>query len=419
MNSYAITKPTYRLQIFFMFMMFMWVARVTPLTSFKFGENPYLMPIYIIILLYYYLNYCKKSFKPLLIFLSIFGVWFSLVCIKYHAVQGFYFLPIYNIIVAHVAFNIYTKDEFIKLYEDILVKLCVLSLIVWFGANLFPSVVPKFMHSIAVIENNGTTETNSFIIGLGSQITIGLRRNIGFTWEAGRFACFIILGMFCNLIRNRFKIFPIKSNKNLYVLIFTLLTTLSTTGYSVIVVIIFMYILNSRQMSKWVITILVIVLLPSIWGLPFMSEKIESISDIDVAISAINYYEDQGATAIVPQRFPGLYFNLQNLLHDPLLGYCQNENSYIQKDFFKGFPVWTSDGVIQILSKYGIFVGLFFYYWLFKSSRQLSRVWGYRGILVFALLFIFISISYDFWENCLFMYLYLYSFYYKYGYNSY
>lgn len=398
-----------------MFMMFMWVARTSPLTSFKFGENPILMPVYLFILGFFYVKYCKLTYKPLIVLLSILGVWYLISCIKYGCIQGFYFLPVYNILIVHVAFNLYEKNEFIDLFEKILVQLCLLSLVVWIGANLLPSIIPKIMHALAVYEDNPPTETNSIIVGMGSQFTMGIRRNIGFTWEPGRFSCFILLGLFLNLIRNKFRIVPLKKNGNLYILLISLFSTLSTTGYSAFVVIAFFYVLNVSAKTKRLAIVLSAFAFPYILRLSFMSDKMITLFSIDQEISSIYYYYNNGMTRIVPQRFGGLFFDSLNLIHDFWFGYNQNENSYIQKDFFNGIGVWMSDGTIQILSKYGIFVGFFFYYWLIKSSKYLSEIFNYKGKYIFAFLFVLINVSYDFWENCIFMYLYLCLFYMKYS----
>ena len=112
----------YSAKVFYMFMMFMWVASVSDLTSFNFGRNPILMPIYLIILAYYYKKYCTYSYKPLIIFLSIFVLWIIASYLKFGNYIGFQFQPIYSIIIAHVAFNIYEKDEFFRLFEKILTR---------------------------------------------------------------------------------------------------------------------------------------------------------------------------------------------------------------------------------------------------------------------------------------------------------
>ena len=392
----------------FMFLMVMWVARTTPLTSFKMGENPILASVYISILIYYFSKYCKRGVHPLLLFLVLFCLWYACICFKYGGLQNINFTFIYSIIIVHVAFNILNRYEFVLFYEDIIVKLSIISLIVWMLVNVFPTTMPRFMHSIAVYENHPPTETNSIIVGMGSQIIMGIRRNIGFTWEPGRFSCFILLALFFNLIRNKFSL-SIKKNKNLYVLLLTLISTLSTTGYGVFGVIVLFYYLNVQTTSKIALSILVVTLFPSIIALSFMEDKMVSLLDMDSEIKSIEYHYREGTEIVCPQRFAGLYFEFQNFIHDFWFGYNKEMNSWINHTLFRGVIVTSTQGLIP--SKNGILMGLFFYYWLWKSSKLMSKAYHYKGSYIFMVLFMLINISYDFWENCIFMYFYFSAFY--------
>jgi len=392
---------------FFMFMMVMWVARTTPLTSFKIGENPILTPVYLLILLYYYVRYCKLTNIPLYCLLSIYASWYVCICLKYGGIQGVEFTFLYSFIIVHIAFNIYNKTEFLSIFENVIVKLCILSLIVWAAANILPGF-PKIMHSIAVYENHPPTETNSIIVGMGSQISMGIRRNIGFTWEPGRFSCFIIMTMFFNLIRTKFQL---KGNINMLILLVTLLSTISTTGYFALIAIILFYLINTTTNSKFLTTIIISLFLPSFVGLSFMMDKVVGLSDIDTEISAINYFGNRGMEVVCPQRIASLYFEYINLIHDFWFGFNNIENSYINNHLFKGVLVTSSQGVLIILSKYGILFGSFFYFCLFRSTTFLSKVYHYKGKYMFAFVFILISVSYEFWGNCIWMYFYLSVFY--------
>lgn len=408
-------KISYTAKVFYMFMMFIWVASVSDYTSFNISKNPILMPVYLVILAYYYMKYCNKSYKPLLCILFVNFVWNIVSSLKYGGLIGFNFPPIYSIIIAHVAFNIYRRNEFLAIFEKILVMFCSISLIVWLCANVIGQPFVSFMRSISVIKPSSPTETYSFLFGLCSHIEMGIRRNLGFTWEPGRFACWILLGLFFNIIKHNFKIQSFSKNRNLYILLLALLTTLSTTGYSILgILIIFILINNKSKYSKILIICVAIILVPIVLSLSFMSEKIVSLMDLDNGLNAIEYYSNEGQEVICPQRFTGLWVSWQNFIHDPWFGFNQLWKSYAVEVLFKhGAIVAPSEGIIGIMAKYGVFVGLFFYYWLMKSSFLLSEVLRYKGRLMFFLFFVAISFSYEFWENCILMYLYLAAFYKK------
>lgn len=406
--------PPYTAKLFFMFMMFMWSASVTPLTGFNFSSNPVLMPVYLVILAFYFVNYCSKSDKPLLSFSLILSGWYVISCVKYGSAQKIPFSFFYSIVIAHVAFNIFEKDEFLRLYEEILVKLCILSLIVWACANLVGSPFVKLMHAVAVYENQPPTETNSFIVGLGSQFEMGLRRNIGFTWEPGRFSCWIILGMFVNVIRHKFVCFSFLKNRNFIILFATLITTLSTTGY-VLFAIIMIFVLHNRKsgLVKIIMIALAVLIIPSIWAMPFLSEKISRLSDISSDYETITYFSNvKKMNEVCPQRFTGLYVSFQNFIHDVFWGYNQLDNSYTTAVIFRNtVRVSPSEGIVGILARFGIFFGMFFYYWLVKSSKLLSSALNYKGRYFFAILFLGMSFSYGWWDNCILMFFYFSAFY--------
>ena len=341
MNSISKSEVSYSAKVFYMFMMFMWVASVSEYTSFNIGKNPVLMPIFLIILIYYYVRYCHKSFRPLwaVLFINIF--WNIASYVKYGGFVGINFPPFYSIIIAHVAFNIYDRQDFLRIFEKVLVMFCSLSLIVWLAANVIGTPFVSFMREISVIKPSPPAETYSFLFGLCSHIEMGIRRNLGFTWEPGRFACWVLLGMFVNLIRHQFRIESIWKNKNLYILLFSLLTTLSTTGYSVLGILILFVLINKKSyLSKFVIASIVLLVVPSILSLSFMSEKITDLMDLDAGINAINYYSAEGQEIICPQRFTGLWFSFQNFIHDPWLGFNQLTNSYTVDVIFNHSVTW-------------------------------------------------------------------------------
>jgi len=292
-----------------------------------------------------------------------------------------------------------------------------LSLVVWLLANVIGDPFVNFMTSISVLPGpQPPTETYSFIVGLGSSFELGLRRNIGFTWEPGVFSCWVLLGLYVNLIRHNFKFFDIKHNKSFIILLITLATTLSTTGYAAFSIIILFILLNKKSVSiKIVVLIAVIAIIPTVLGLSFMSDKIEGLMDIDAGISSTNYEGTTlGMSVVTPQRFTGFYFSWLSFIHDPLVGFSQYSNSYVTQVLFgNAVVVAPSEGILYNLATYGVFMGLFFYYWLIKSSIYLSKAYHYKGTMMFLIFFLTISFSYSFWENCIFMYFYLCAFYKK------
>lgn len=392
--------------------MFLWCAYTAPFLK-PFDSN-YLITsfLYIGICAYYFffLNNPKQNIKPLCITLGIMIGWWILQCVKVGSFTNIDFRLLYSIIICHIAFSLYKGKEFFWYFEKVLVHLTIISLVVWFLGTIARDAMYSLVSSISVWDNGNTTYGNMIVVGLGSQrVYDTILRNIGFTWEAGRFSSFLVVGLFNNLLIHNFKF---KSNKPFFIFLIGLITTFSTTGIGAALGVLLLYVYNKSMKIRIFLIVLCILLFPSIFALDFIGGKIRDNIDVEAEVHNMEYsFNVYNTTQITPQRFTGLYLDLQNWLHDFWLGYNLNENSYVVKYVFRGSSVWLSDGIIQIFSKYGLFVGLFFYWQLFKSSIKLSKDFNYKGTMLFALAFILISVSYDFWSTGIMLYFILYALY--------
>lgn len=394
----------------YMLLMFLWCAYTAPFLKPFDGNHLLSSSFYIILYTIYFAKFCANRTKePFLIVLSLMFVWYIAQCLKVGHLTDIDFRLIYSIILCHVSFYLYQGREFFKYLEKVLVHLTILSLIVW-GLGMFATApMQSFVRTISVWDNGATTYGNMIVVGLGNQWVNGILRNIGFTWEAGRFSSFLVIGLFNNLILHNFKI---KGNKPLLILLTGLVTTFSTTGVSAAAGVLLLYIYNKSTRMRIFLIALCAILLPSILALDFIGEKIIKNTDVGKEINDMEYsFMVYGTEQITPQRFTGLYLDFQNWMHDFWLGYNLNENSYVENILFSGFSVWISDGIIQIFSKYGFFIGLFFYWQLFRSSARLACDLAYKGKYIFALIFILISISYDFWSSAIMLHYILYHLY--------
>lgn len=413
-------KHTDPYKYFYMLMMFLWTAKTTPLLSIYSSEVKYASIIHLFIIVFYWFKYCKKAnFKPLKTIFLIFFLWYIAICIKFNGLQPIYTGIIYNSIIAFIAWNVFRNNDFFYYFEKVLTHLCLLSLVIWGSSIFLPGIVPKIMKSISIYENGATLHSNIILVGLSDQMDyVGIRRNLGFTWEAGRFSCYLVLGCFLYITTHHLSLNQILKHKHFIIYLITLFSTLSTTGYGAFFFVILYYIYNKNVSSKLFLTILLIILIPTIWSMPFISEKIIKSMDVTQEISNMTYSFEHGREVITPQRITGLFLEYLNICNDFWFGYGVNENSFIHRDLFKNNTVWLSNGCFQIFSMYGILVGTYFYFLLFQSSRLLISKFNRKGIYFFAFTFILISISYDFWANslCLFLiYQYLFN---RYSFNT-
>lgn len=414
MNNNFVTKgekqKTDKAKYFYMLLMFLWCAYTAPFL--KPFDSSYLITsaFYIIIYLIYFFKFCSnRKQKALYVSMGIMLVWYAAQCFKVGNVTNIDFRLVYSIVLCHVSFYLYRGREFFLYFEKVLAHLTILSLIVWSLGMFATGPIQSFVRAVSVWDNGNTTFGNMVFVGLGNQWQNGVLRNIGFTWEAGRFSSFLVIGLFNNLIIHDFKI---KGNKPLMIFLTGLITTFSTTGIGAAVGVLLLYVYNKSVKMRMVSIVLCILLFPSFLALDFIGEKIRNNIDVGAEIHNMEYsFYVMGTDQITPQRFTGLYLDFQNWMHDFWFGYNLNENSYAENVMFAGYSVWLSDGLIQIFSKYGLFVGLFFYWQLFRSSVRLSKDFNYKGTFIFALVFILISVSYDFWSSAIMLHFILYDLY--------
>lgn len=406
-------------KLFFMLVFFLWAGMATPLVKFYSSEFPFILVINLLFLFYFYIKYKSNKIKKLFHFWGILILWYALICLKYSGIQKTDFTLFYSALIAFVGIGIFPKiREFFLYYEKVLIFLCLLSLIVWGSVSIFPAMA-KVYDALAIYKTDGIVNSSFILVGYGHQMVGVFHRNLGFAWEAGRFASFIVFGIFINLHNHNLDINFIK-NRSLWILIITLITTFSTTGFVVLAGVLLFYFYNKSVYSKIILLIIGLLIFPSVIALPFIGDKILENLDYNQEIDNMLFsFTEWGTISITPQRITGFYLEIQNFLHDPLLGYNINENSYMMKNLFKGFDVWLSDGILQIFSKYGLIIGLYFYYNLFRTSSYVSKVYQMKGKYFLALVFILMSFSYDFWGTGLFFYITFYKFFNsKKGYNN-
>ncbi len=396
----------------YMLLMFLWCAYTGPFL--KPFDKDYLFTsiLYILIYAFYYIHYCRnKKMYGLYLIMGVMAFWYIGQCVKCGGLTSIDFRLIYSVVLCHVSFYLYRGKEFFWYMEKVLVHLTILSLVVWGLGVVLSEPMRSLVSRISVWDNGSTTYGNMILVALGNQYSSGILRNIGFTWEAGRFASFLVIGLFNNLIIHRFRL---RNNKAFWIFVAGVLSTLSTTGVGAAGGVFFMYLYNRSVKIKLALIVLCIIIFPSAFALDFIGGKLSETINVSQELHNMAYtFHVYNADQITPQRFTGLYLDFLNWMHDFWFGYNLNENSYAESVLFEGFSVWVSDGLINIFSKYGLFVGLLFYWNLFRSSAALSADFGYKGKFFFALIFMLISISYDFWSSAIMLHYVLYYLYTK------
>lgn len=372
---------------------------------------PFLLPIILTIIL---LDRNKVKFddKRLIRICLLFALWIILLFThkSYYGNEqySYYFFLYYSIIVAYIHVQVFGK-KMLPLYENIMMKLSLLSLVFWGIYIMYPGTAAFFRsfpeagqgHHIFYLykwTDPSVREIQSY--------NYGILRNAGCSWEPGRFSIMILLALYCNLARCGIKF---KGNWSGIILLLALLSTQSTTGFLGAIVLYSIFIFRKMDL-QYIIAFLVFVVPVSyqLIRLDFMGGKIEEQLDLDASLKRINTSIDYvnkvkesneyvGSLA----RFPSMYFEYINIQHDPTLGYGRNTNMSYFAQRISGNYLLTS-GLLKIFGQYGIPLGLILYLILYRSSAALGRDFKIRKFALFAIFLISLT-SYTIFITPVFM----------------
>lgn len=405
----------------YFFVMIIYMAQIDSYTSRMVGTLspplfPFLFPIILTIIL---LDRNKVKFddKRLIRIILVFAIWTVLLFAhkqSYGSDQySHYFFLFYSIIIAYIHVQVFGK-KMLPLYEHIMVRLCLISLILWGIAVIYPGSAAFFRSFPESGAGHNVLYVFKWMDSSIRELDIvynGILRNAGFSWEPGRFAIMVALAIFCNLTRCGIKF---KGNLSGIILLLSMISTQSTTGY-IATIVLYSFFAFKKFNLQYILAffIFVVPVAYQLSKLDFMREKIEEQLEIDDDLERINESMDYvnktkksneyvGSLA----RFPSMYFEIINIEHDPILGYGRNAGrSYFSQRISGNFVL--VGGLLKIFGQYGIPLGLLLYFFLYKSSAALRKDFKVRKGTLFTL-FIIISFAYPLFSTPIFTAFWLY-----------
>ncbi|WP_307758059.1 hypothetical protein [uncultured Mediterranea sp.] len=304
---------------------------------------------------------------------------------------------VYAIIIAYIHNQIFGYKLF-HIYEHILVLLCRIALIGWLIAILIPSTNSFFRLFPETGYGNHIFYIFNWMDPAKGQIYAGILRNAGCSWEPGRFAIMITLAIYCNLCNNGIKF---KQNINIWILLITLATTQSTTGYCICLISYSIFLVKRFNIKYLTITILFsISAIYAISQIDFIgnkiSTKIKEANDVSRLEESFAWQETvfkKGEQSYAIDRLDAMVFEWMNFKNDPILGYGRNtEHSYFYNNLSTNCSL--ANGLMVTFSMYGIFLGSFFFYILFLSSKKIAKDSNYSRPIALFILICLSAISY-------------------------
>ena len=411
-------------EYFYMFVMVIYMAQMTDDTGRMVGglsgnPIPFLIPFVLTIILLYR-KHISWHCSNLWIILSVTAIW-SFCCLwKYKAFTNtsevsYIFFLFYAIIIAYIHIKVFGRKLF-PMYENIMVRMCQIAIVFW--------ILNMVFYSTGIF--NGLEET---ILGrnicyiyqwqtpdkIKADTFAFLLRNAGFSWEPGRFAIMLGLALYVNLSR---KGITFKNNTNVIWILAALVSTQSTTGYCIAIMLYAIFAVRKGIMQNFALIIMIIIPVAIMLSqLDFMQDKIMeqmSLEDIDQLGEQIDY--NTGVTADDEYlgslgRFESVFFELQNIANDPIIGYSRNANhSFFYENISPNYVL--TNGLFSTIGKHGIIYGLFIYAVLLISSIKVANKRNFRFGSKYALFLtiLFASFSYTLWTIPIFTAFWMYGF---------
>ncbi|PZX51294.1 hypothetical protein LV84_03803 [Algoriphagus ratkowskyi] len=194
-------------------------------------------------------------------------------------------------------------------------------------------------------------------------------RNSGFVWEPGAYGCFLVIALLFHFMNNYFVM-----DRNAIILIIATITTISTTAYLALGILMVLYYRFNEGIISWKMILLSIVGLILFFNLPFLGEKITNIYEEDIKIlqnyeeitNQLAFYEEFGGEVKL-NRFSSIIFLYQNFGYQLIFGVSNayiNLNSPIFGVEISKFNI--SNGTIDFIAKFGL-VG--FAFLLFRMGK--------------------------------------------------
>jgi len=326
-----------------------------------------------------------------------FSVYFIAISIKVGEIHPSFFLHyIFKFFVVYTVIKA-LKSNLFKIYEYLLYYLAIVGLFMWAvqfllgGDTLFYYInkIPGMASFSCVTGNGATAIIYSVQPAINAIVNISIPRNCGYTQEPGSFAVYLCLAIFINLfITSSDK----NSRKRFWVLVITLVSTQSTTGYVIFMVITVFYIL-SKNLSKILLVFpFAIVALIYVSTLPFMSNKIVDLLTETNTLDQLIIRSFGAEETFTPQRFTSFVITFRDFQANPILGLGpDNEKSWLLKIGARISPI---SGMGTLLAQFGLVGFFFFIIFSLRSSFFFAKYFNYNGKFLLFFIIILISISY-------------------------
>lgn len=341
----------------------------------------------------------KLFFSPrFFALLFFFAIYFLAVSIKYYDLRPTFIMTYYFLFFTTYTAVSVLKFNFFLIFEKILFYFAAISLVLWgfqvlAGGDFLFNIIARlsFLEEMSFVSGRGIStiiySIQPYSTTLINEHTIS--RNCGFAWEPGSYSSYLALGIYINLFlaeRNE------ASRKRFWILLLTILSTMSTTGYVLLSIIMIFYLIN-RDFKKILLMLPVaVIVLVLFFSLPFMKDKILELVREPSGLSEMVYQSARRESNITPQRFSSFIITLIDFKNNPLLGIAaHSDQSWTEQ---VGSNISPISGIGNLMAQFGLAGLIPFLFFSIRSSLIFSKYFNYKGKLLLFFIILGISISY-------------------------
>lgn len=313
-----------------------------------------------------------------------------------------YVIICFSYFVVMLLVNIIELRSFKDYFCNIMKWLCVVSLVGYFLYLLIPS-----LHGLLTVSNKAGIPYSNLIFYVD---TTHYNRNTGMFWEPGAFQSFICLALLFEVDRDDLRI------KNIFILILTLITTYSTTGYiGLMLILTYWYVNKGTNMKVKIamfIGIISVVLFvyfnPTINSLLFADSLSNGQSTVFGKL--LNFFKSNSSasTPILTSsdiRYNSIFEVLRAFLERPLIGYGYQgliDRTYL---FTRGMNTCT---FINWFATYGFLYGLISFVGIIRLAIKTNKFVLCR--ILFVIILFVLTMSENYVQNPFFFMVVLYGY---------
>lgn len=340
--------------------------------------------------------YFSHRFYLLLFF---FALYFIAISIKYYVIQPTYIIAYYLLFFTTYVAVMTLQYRIFLIYEYFIFLFTIVALFFWsiqvaMGGDWLYSIFSKFalQPPVSNVTGNGMSAIfytiQSYETNLINNATIA--RNCGFAWEPGIYAVYLDTAVFVNLFLAKKDKF---SRLRFWVLFFGVISTQSTTGYVILMLISLLYLFNKDFSKVLLLLPVVIIVFVAVSSLPFMKEKIVDLISETENIDDLLYMSHGRERNVTPQRFTSLLLTWKDFSANPILGLAAHYEE--QWTYKMGSSISAISGIGNLMAQFGLVGTLFFLIYTMKSSYRFARHFKYRGTWLLFLMLFSVTISYS------------------------